>query len=471
MFYKLNNYTFIRNSNNYLTIIDSRNDSEIIGDYSSFLFTKNLSYAPQDIDVITRKICNEFSGDVPFDIIKKDAINFFSRLVDFGLVSQSETVEEINKNQDSHSTKKAERILLPKEELQRFQELRKQNPCLQNIIVEITKKCNERCLHCYIPHENKNVMMAEQDFYAIVDQCTEMGTVVNFRISGGECMTHPSFKEFIKYVKDRGFSLAILTNLTLLDDEIIQLLKEGTRSKVQVSMFSTDPDIHDKMTAVPGSLKTTMQNLEKLYAAGIPVDIATQVMELNKDSVEGMYKYAEEHGFNLRCDWTIIAKEDRCFDNLSCRVCDLSAYKTITELKLKYISGYKQELKDELTREPKTLETHLCNAGSNGLQVDTNLEVHPCPGWDFSLGNLKDTKLKDIWTSSEKLQKVRDVVLKDFPKCAQCNIRNLCSICMAQADLEMKADNFKFEMPEYVCNMYKVIYKTIEDEVLKNKEN
>ena len=87
------------------------------------------------------------------------------------------------------------------------------------------------------------------------------------------------------------------------------------------------------------------------------------------------------------------------------------------------------------------------------------------------MGNLKDTKLKDIWTSSEKLQKVRDVVLKDFPKCAQCDIRNLCSICMAQADLEMKADNFKFEMPEYVCNMYKVIYETIEEDVLKVKEN
>ena len=37
---------------------------------------------------------------------------------------------------------------------------------------------------------------------------------------------------------------------------------------------------------------------------------------------------------------------------------------------------------------------------------------------------------------------------------------------MAQADLEMNSSDFKFEMPKYVCDMYKVIYKTIKKEVL-----
>ncbi|MCR5080643.1 MAG: radical SAM protein [Treponema sp.] len=469
MFYTLKSFVFIRNNNNYLAIIDTRNDTEIIGDYSSYLFAKNLSYSPQDIDTITSNIANEFSGEGPFEVIRRDAIDFFSKLVDFGLVSMDEKFESLNKRLELYVNKNAEKILLPKEELNKYHALKKQNPCLQNIIVEITKKCNERCLHCYIPHETKNVIMAERDFYDIVDQCVNMGTVVNFRISGGECMTHPFFKKFIRYVKEKGFSLSVLTNLTLLDDEIVQILRKGTLSKVQVSMFSTDEKIHDTMTTVPGSLKTTMRNLEKLYEAGIPVDIATQVMELNKDSIEDLYKYADAHAFKLKCDWAIIAEENRCFENLSCRVCDLSAYKAITKIKLNYMPGYKQELKDELLRAPKSEEIHLCNAGTNGLQIDTNLEIHPCPGWDFSLGNLRDIKLKDVWMSSEKLQKIRDVVLRDFPKCAKCDIRNLCSICMAQADLEMKANNFTFEMPEYTCNMYKVIYETIKEEVLDKK--
>lgn len=39
---------------------------------------------------------------------------------------------------------------------------------------------------------------------------------------------------------------------------------------------------------------------------------------------------------------------------------------------------------------------------------------------------------------------------------------------MAQADLENTAHNFKFEMPEYVCSMYRVIYDTIQDELKLN---
>lgn len=470
MFYKLNKFAFVRKVNSYLVIVDKRTENELIGDYTSYLFVKHLKYEAQDIDAIVQNICAEFSDDVDSSLVKKDAVALFDRLSEFGLVSGA---DNINAFADEHikAEKDVPHILLPKDELEKFKDLRNKNPTLQSVIVEITKKCNERCVHCYIPHENKNVMIGDEEFYNIVEQAKDMQTVVSFKISGGECMTHPSFKKFIKHVKENGFALDLLTNLTLLDDETIGILSDGTLSSVQTTLFSLNADVHDGITKVPGSLEMTLRNLEKLHKAHIKVAVATQAMEMNKDSIEDLYKYCDSHGFKFRCDWTIIAKENRECDNLSCRICNLSDYKEICKLKLKYIDGYRKELKEELSRSPKAETTHLCNAGTNGLQIDAHLNVHPCPGWDFSLGNLKNTKLKDIWTSSEKLQKVRDVVLKDFPKCAQCDIRNLCSICMAQADLEMNADNFKFEMPEYVCNMYKVIYETIDEDVLKNKEN
>lgn len=469
MYYKLNNFTFIRNVNNYLQIVDKRDDSELIGDFSSWLFAKHLDYCPLDINIIVNNICSEFADDVDFSIVKNDAIDFFDKLVDFGLVSRIER----EKGEDEivlKTSKQAERsILLSKEQLEKYQTIKNQRPCLQSIIVEITQKCNERCIHCYIPHENKNSIMSDKDFFDIVDMCSGMETIVNFRITGGECMSHPSFKKFIKLVKERGFSLELLTNLTLLDDETIDILKNGLLSHVQVSMFSLDSAIHNKITNVPGSLERTLANIEKLIDAKIPVSIATQAMELNKDSIEELYEYTQKHGLKLRCDWTIVAKEDRNNENLSYRICDFSHYKNLCKIKLNYLDGYKKELKEELSRPPKSENTHLCNGGASGLYVDTNLKVHPCPGWDLIVGDLKTETLSDIWNHSETLQRVRNVVLKDFPKCAKCDIRNLCSICMAQADLENTAKNFTFEMPEYMCSMYRVIYDTIKEEVL-NKD-
>ena len=465
MYYQLNNFTFIRNVNNYLQIVDKRDDSELIGDFSSWLFAKHLNYCPLDIDKIVNNICSEFVGNVDFSTVKNDAIDFFDSLVDYGLVSKNDQakspVEAVSKtnNQAKQAT------LLSKEQMEQFQTMKNQKPCLQNIIIEITQKCNERCVHCYIPHENKNSIMSYKDFYSIVDMCGGIETILNVRITGGECMSHPSFKNYIRYVKDKGFALTLLTNLTLLDDETIYILKEGTLSQVQVSMFSVNPEIHDRITAVPGSLEKTMKNIEKLKAAGVPVSIATQAMEINKDSIERLYEYTIKHGFNLRCDWTIIAKENRNSENLSYRIRNLSNYKNICKSRLKHCDGYEKELRKALSRDPKPETSHLCNAGTNGLYIDTNLKVHPCPGWDLIVGDLKSDSLSDIWNKSEKLQKVRDVVLKDFPKCAKCDIRNLCSICMAQADMEKVANDFKFEMPEYVCSMYRVIYDTIQDEV------
>lgn len=469
MYYKLNSFVFVRNVNNYMQIIDKRTDDELIGDFNSYLFAKHLDYAFRHIDVITEKICMEFWGNVDFGVVKNDTIHFLDRLVDFGLVTKSLQTECV----DNHIDNKLIRhnILLPKDELEKFQSLKRQNPCLQNIVVEITQKCNERCLHCYIPHENKNSVMSDKDFYNIVDMCSEIKTIVNFRLTGGECMSHPSFKHYIKYVKERGFALILLTNLTLLDDDIIKILKTGTLSQVQVSLFALDPNVHDRITTIPGSLNRTLKNIERLKSAGIPVAIATQAMEINKNSIDELYKYAKNNGFDLRCDWTIIAKEDRNNNNLSHRICDLTTYKNLCKLRLKYMEGYKDDVSKELSRTPKSEITHLCNAGTNGLYIDTNLFVHPCPGWDLTVGNLKQESLSHIWNYSENLQKVRDVVLKDFPKCVRCDIRNLCSICMAQADLENTAHDFKFEMPEYVCSMYKVIYDTIQDEVfLKSDE-
>ena len=40
---------------------------------------------------------------------------------------------------------------------------------------------------------------------------------------------------------------------------------------------------------------------------------------------------------------------------------------------------------------------------------------------------------------------------------------------MAQSDMENTTKNFKFEMPEYVCSMYRVIYDTIQEEVFNKK--
>ena len=54
----------------------------------------------------------------------------------------------------------------------------------------------------------------------------------------------------------------------------------------------------------------------------------------------------------------------------------------------------------------------------NDLCVTVNGDIYPCSGWQsYIVGNIFKDSLKDIWDHSEKLNVIRNVKQKDFPKC------------------------------------------------------
>ena len=349
MFYQLGHHVFIRNINHSLFLWDKYNDNRIIGDEVSFIFLKNISYQPKAFDGIVDDIASEFSEETDRLQVERDAKAFFEQLESAGLLFSGKDKKECRQKALSFAadTCAPTRPFVSENYQEDFFSFLR-TPALIQIMIEITRICNERCLHCYIPHEEKNSFIPYCDIADIIQQCKEIGTVVEFKISGGECMTHPDFKRIIRQIKDEGFALTLLTNLTLLDDEIIDILKEGTLSNVQVSLFSLDPSIHDAITTKLGSLETTLRNLEKLKAARIPVSIATQIMEINKDSIEDMFLFCQKNKFRFLCDWTIIAREDGTTDNLDYRVKDISLYEKFCKIRMQYDPIYLKEMKELL---------------------------------------------------------------------------------------------------------------------------
>ena len=463
MYYQLGRHVFVRNVNHSMLLWDKYNDNRIVGDEVAFVFAKSVSYQPKLLDSIVDEILASFSDDVDRLRIKNDAELFYKQLEDASIIFSGTDEDECQQKAASFRYGNSSSIQASVSDSHQDEFLSfLKTPALTQIMIEITKICNERCLHCDIPHEKKNSYIKYSDIYDIIRQCEEIGTVIDFKISGGECMTHPDFKKIISAVKEKEFSLTLLTNLTLLDDEIIDILKNGTLSNVQVSLFSLDPNVHDSITTKPGSLEITLKNLHKLKEAEIPVSIATQIMELNKDSIEGLYEYCNTNGFRFLCDWTIIAREDGSTDNLNFRVQDVSEYSSICSIRLKHDPAYLKKMRRLIDLPSKSPNTHLCNAGMNTLQIDTDLNIHPCPGWDVNIGNLKEISIKEAWTESPVLDRIRKTVLGDFQKCASCKKRNICHICMAEAYNE---NGGKFEMPEYECQFAEILYEAIKNYV------
>jgi MoaA/NifB/PqqE/SkfB family radical SAM enzyme len=93
-------------------------------------------------------------------------------------------------------------------------------------------------------------------FYDVLEQCKKMN-LLHLTLSGGEPMMHKNFCNFLKQCKAYDFSVNVLSNLTLLNTEIIAEMKMNRLLGVQVSLYSMNSKIHDEITQMNGSFEKT----------------------------------------------------------------------------------------------------------------------------------------------------------------------------------------------------------------------
>ena len=141
-------------------------------------------------------------------------------------------------------------------------------PRLNGIQFELTSRCNERCIHCYIPNAKKNSGgdMSLEKVKSIIDEFAENGGL-QVTLSGGEVFLHKDIIPIIKYCREKDLMITILSNLIALRDYQIPVLKEYNVSAVQVSLYSMDASVHDLITTVKGSFNKPKAAIEKSVKA------------------------------------------------------------------------------------------------------------------------------------------------------------------------------------------------------------
>lgn len=312
---------------------------------------------------------------------------------------------------------------------------------LESLHVEITMKCNERCLHCYLPNsvKNKGAAMPFNLFKRMIDDFANMGGE-QVSLSGGEPLLHPHFLDFLYYCKSKNLKISVFSNLTLLDESITKAMKETKVENVQVSIYSMNPQIHDKITTVKGSLAKTLRAIDYLLDAGIEVQIACPVMSYSKDDVLEIMNFAKEKNIHLRMNALLLSKSDG--DDSSAKGLSLTKneikqlYERLLGADDKYTRDYLTEFNnatEEFCNHPTDfLSNPICSAGISGCCVSSSGIVTPCPDWDsYQLGDLKKNSLNHIWNNSEKLKVLRRLnQQRNFAKCLECENIDFCKRCL-----------------------------------------
>jgi radical SAM protein with 4Fe4S-binding SPASM domain len=471
MFYKQKSNVLFRNYESFGYITDNRNfgykktdnKENDIGDKilseSGAVFVSVLSRNPQSLEMLSKNIKKQFT-DVDIQTIKNDASDYYSILERDGFIVSGETLKEC----DEKDTRFSYRMLDPKikkdfssttlleKSTQEFlEEHFKGKPQLTNLHIEITSRCNERCVHCYIPHDNKVSDIDPYLFYDVLKQCKDL-RLLHLTLSGGEPMLHKNFCDFLRKCREYDLSVNVLSNLTLLNDTVIKEMKANPLLGVQVSLYSMNSRIHDEITQNKGSFEKTQSAILKLIENDILLQVSCPILKQNKDSYKDVLEWGKKYNIHVGDDYVIIGRYNHTTQNLRNRL-SIKEIKKVIEGKITSDANYLEELEKEAEKNKNNTDDFICSVCHSSICIAENGNVYPCAGWqDYIVGNVKENAIKDIWDNSERVQYLRGLRKQDFPKCIQCPDKEFCTMCMVRNANENPLGN-PLVVSEHFCKV------------------
>lgn len=142
--------------------------------------------------------------------------------------------------------------------------------------------------------------------------------------------------------------------------------------------------------------------------------------------------------------------------NLNCRL-SIDEIRGVVNSKIEENVEYLERMEmAAIEKKDITSDDFVCSICRSSICITETGDVYPCAGWqDYVVGNVKKTLLKDIWDNSEKVQYLRGLRNKDFPKCAQCSDKEYCTICMVRNANE-NSQGDPLVVSKHFCNIAKL---------------
>ncbi len=446
--------TFIRQFDDIGIISNQLTKRDRIYDDVGAIYLSKIGRQPRcEADIVT-ELATEFS-EVATETLAADLREFIENLEADGFVLTGESPTEIDGKEPAFSYRMenpktmpvtnfcAERSLIG-DTTDFMEEHFHQHPHIFSLQMEVTSRCNEHCRHCYLPPNRAMCDLETRIALDILDQLMPLGTL-SLTISGGECFLHKDIDQILRRARKNDLSISILSNITLLTDDHIALLKEVNIAQVQVSLYSMKADEHDWITQLPGSHVKTLRSLERLVAADVPTQISCPVLQLNRNSYRGVMAWAYQHRIKAYTDFIMMARTDFSSSNLNHRLSRSEAedfMRGMLEYDQEYMANLevKPQLEDAKSFENKP----VCGIGVDSINLAANGAFYPCSGFQgIILGDAYKESLKSIWDNSPAIRKLRQITNANLPDCIGCAARQFCSRCLARNFNENGGDMFK----------------------------
>tara|TARA_B100001939_G_C16928257_1_gene612773 strand:+ start:93 stop:1217 length:1125 start_codon:yes stop_codon:yes gene_type:complete len=280
------------------------------------------------------------------------------------------------------------------------------------IDMALTRACNYSCSFCYAMfQENDRKIITKDIIYGFLDDCAEIGVKGISFVSDGESTISPVFADACKRGHELGLSMAVGTNAFVLTkskaEEVLPYL-----TYLRVNFSAGEKKRYSEIMGVKENhFERVCQNIEDMIAIkkrdNLKVTIGMQMVLMPED--EDQIIPLAKLGKKLRPDYLIIK---HCTDNEDGDLgIDYNKYEKFYD-KLREAEKYSDEDYKVVVKWSKIKDKgnsgrkyQRCYGAPFMLQMSGSGLVAPCGALfnekykKFHIGNICETRFKDIWNS------------------------------------------------------------------------
>jgi len=312
----------------------------------------------------------------------------------------------------------------------------------------ITDACNLKCTHCYDAGQ-KRMDLPFSDLLDIYKQYNEFllslpvayrGRRGHINITGGEPFVRKDFIELLSLFFENTslHGTGILTNGSLLDASMSSYLKRFQVSFIQLSLEGSR-EIHDAIRG-PGDYERTLQSIRMLARDDHDVHVSFTVHGYNADFLEDAALAARNAGArSIWCDRLIPEGRAGGLKDSSMHADAIMNFmKSLSFISLKYSD---KKFKVKMNRALQFLfgggKPYRCSAGDTLITIMPDGTLYPCRRLPLSAGNVIEDSLRNVYTQSPLLKRLRE---HEVPvACKLCQFRMDCNgglRCLSSAVLK-----------------------------------
>ena len=324
--------------------------------------------------------------------------------------------------------------------------------------LELFPLCNMNCQMCYVRHSKEEAealggIKPVSYWKEFIPEMKKMG-ILFVTLIGGEPFLYPGIEELYEELYKNGFYISLTTNATMLAKGLPKWLSKRVPRYVTVSLYGGSDATYEFVTGDRNGFMKTIQGIENLLQAGIPVKLNYVVLEENRQDLEKIVQLKEKYQLPLLATAYCFphtrkqVKESECYKRLSPMECAKAEWDI---LRLSMPEKYHQKLKyfsEENFSQNTTQHTQSisCHAGRSTFWITWQGKMAICGTMKSFTVEAIPGKLNECW--EELKNQVKAIRLSE--KCAKCEKREICHVCASIMEAETGSVE---KCPEYLCKI------------------